>query len=90
MTKIPLGVSKYFQLLYILFFIIYKLIALGIIGIGQAIKNFIFEMVTVVTDRFTRTGLRPGAGRAERAVGTDRFTQTNLRPGAGRAQRAVA
>ena len=44
MTKIPLGDSKYFQLLYISFFIIYELIALGIIGIGQGIKNSIFEI----------------------------------------------
>jgi hypothetical protein len=36
MTKIPLGVSKYSNLLHILFFIIYKTIAIGITEIGQA------------------------------------------------------
>ena len=46
MTKIPLGISKNSKLLYILFFIIYKLIALGIIGIGQAILKFIFKNLT--------------------------------------------
>ena len=39
MTKIPLGIPKHFQLWYNSFFIIYKLIALGIIGIGQVIKK---------------------------------------------------
>ena len=42
MTKIPLGVPKYFQLLYNSFFIIFKLIALGIIGIGQAMLKLKF------------------------------------------------
>ena len=46
MTKIPLGISKYSKLLYILFFIIYKLIALEIIGIGQAILKKIFKNLT--------------------------------------------
>jgi len=36
MTKIPLRVSKYFNLLYISYFIIYKTIVIGIIEIGQA------------------------------------------------------
>ena len=43
MTKIPLGISKISKLLYISFFIISKLIALGNIGIGQEIKNFHFR-----------------------------------------------
>ena len=39
MTKIPLGFPKYFQLWYNSFFIMYKLIALGIIGFGQVLKK---------------------------------------------------
>ena len=51
MTKIPLGFSKYIQLLCNSFFIISKLIALEIIAIGQVIKNFIFDLKAV---RWTR------------------------------------
>jgi hypothetical protein len=39
MTKIPLGVLKYFQLLPISFFTNYKLIAIEIVGNGQVIEE---------------------------------------------------
>ena len=39
--KYPLRVSKYFQLLYVLFFIISKTTAIGITEIGQAIKKLV-------------------------------------------------
>ena len=47
MTKIPLGISKNSKLLYNSFFIISKLIALGIIGIGQVIKKTISKIPSV-------------------------------------------
>ena len=39
MTKIPLGISKHYQLWYNSFFILSKTIAPRIIGIGQEIKK---------------------------------------------------
>ena len=47
MTKIPLGIPDYSNLLHILFFIITKTIAIGITEIGQAkLKTDIFINVT--------------------------------------------
>ena len=39
MTKIPLRVSKYFQLLFVLFFIISKTTEIGITKIGQETRK---------------------------------------------------
>jgi hypothetical protein len=39
MTIIPLGISKYFQLLFNSYFIMSKTIAIKIIGIGQVLKK---------------------------------------------------